>query len=886
MSLINLGLSGLNASQAALDTTGHNIVNADTPGYTRQRVDQSANTPLLKGGQVVGQGVKVDEIQRIYDQYITDQILRDTSSYKEYETHREAIEQVDKLLSQPETSILSELSGMFDAFQTVADDPSSNSVRSTVLNDIEDVVIRFNQLHARLDEQQLVTVDQMENAVIEVNTLISTVADLNSQILRIEGGANAQANDLLDQRDEAIRQLSEFLDLRVVEESSGAINVYMSGGQNLVVGDVSYEMLVVDNEFDRTQKSLAVDVNGVQLNVDQQLSGGILSGLFEFQNETLSKSFNEIGLVAIALADQMNEQHRLGIDLSGNIGQDIFQDVNEASVASNRFLTSSNNIAPNDRQGNVTILDSSIMTSDNYILDFTGPNNNNYEIRRESDDSVVVRGVLPNGVPASIEFEGISVNLVSGSFQTTDEFLIRPTRLGGSEITRDITRGDELALASPVRTDTNLGNIGTGAISEGTILDLYEPYPNDSTLLPTFATAGQLSPPVIIKFTTETTYDVLDNTDPANPVSLVPPIEDQVYVPGVSNPIFTEDPGQTTLESTGPSVGVVQAGLTNGYGAEVLTFTYTDPTTGAVTVRPPVNIPANASGQDMVNLLNQEQGVSATARSTMFLGNFVDDGAGAPLELVINGEPLVISSPDIVDPNTIAREINANSNLQNQNIRAYSDGTQVRIESYIGVDLTVTVNGTAGDSVDVTDTLANTITVAGPGNSATIGATVDVQLEEGLQMISDAAGGIFAAFPVAQSSFLGYQVFVDGAPGADDSFTVDYNTDAVSDNRNSIELINLQREKTINTDGKGVSFDESYSSLATTIGADTQSLRINETAAESVLNLSQALRESTSGVNLDEEAANLIKYELHYNASAQVIKVAQEVFDTLIASFR
>jgi len=83
-----------------------------------------------------------------------------------------------------------------------------------------------------------------------------------------------------------------------------------------------------------------------------------------------------------------------------------------------------------------------------------------------------------------------------------------------------------------------------------------------------------------------------------------------------------------------------------------------------------------------------------------------------------------------------------------------------------------------------------------------------------------------------------------------------------------------------------VSFDESYSSLATTIGADTQSLRINETAAESVLNLSQALRESTSGVNLDEEAANLIKYELHYNASAQVIKVAQEVFDTLIASFR
>ena len=391
---------------------------------------------------------------------------------------------------------------------------------------------------------------------------------------------------------------------------------------------------------------------------------------------------------------------------------------------------------------------------------------------------------------------------------------------------------------------------------------------------------------MIIKFTSETTYDVLDNSDPANPVSLVPPIEDQIYVPGVSNAIFPDDPGQTTIESTGPNIGVVQAGTTNGYGAEALTFTFTDPDTGAVTVRPPVNVPANASAQDVVNLLNQEQGVTATARSTMFLSNFVDDAAGAPLEIVINGETLVIASPDTVNPDTVAREINANSNLQNQNIRAYSDGSQVRIESYVGVDLTVQVNGTAGDSVDVTDTLANTINVVGPGNSATIGGTVDVQLADGLQMNSDAAGGLFAAFPVAQSSFLGYQVNIDGAPGPDDNFTVDFNTDAVSDNRNSIDLINLQRADTINTNGKGVSFDESYSSLATTIGADTQSLRINETAAESVLNLSQALRESTSGVNLDEEAANLIKYELHYNASAQVIKVAQEIFDTLIASFR
>lgn len=886
MGLIDLGLTGIHASQAALDTTGHNITNANTPGYTRQRVEQSANTPRVEGSNIIGQGVKVDEISRIYNQFINDQILRDTSSFHEYDAHLESIEQVDKLISQSETSVLNELSDMFDAFQTLADDPSSSSVRSTVLNDIEDVVIRFNQLSARLEEQQLITRDQLENSVTEINALVSSVADLNKQILEFEGGGTAAANDLLDQRDQAVRQLSEFMSVRVVEDNSGAISVFLSGGQNLVVGTTPYELEVTDNEFDRTQKGISVNVNGNVLEVDNQISGGILSGLLDFQNETLSKSLNELGRVAIAISDQMNDQHRLGIDLSGQVGGFIFTDVNDTDAARNRFLSSANNVEPNDRQGNVTILDSSLMTADDYIFEFTGPGDNNYQVRRVSDDSVVTRGVIPNGVPASIEFEGISVNLESGSFQASDEFLIRPTRLAGAEIDREITRGDELALASPIRTGANIGNIGTAQIDEGSILDLYEQYPNDTTLLSTFATAGELSPPILIKFTSETTYDILDNSDPANPVSLVPPIEDQIYVPGVNNPIFPDDPGLTIVESTGANIGQVVAGTTNGYGAENLTFTFIDPDTGSVTVRPTVAIPANATAQDMVNILNQEEGVEATARSTMFLSNFVDDAAGAPLEIVVNGETLVIAAPDAVDPDTVAREINANANLDLQNIRAYSDGSQVRIESYVGADLTVTVNGTAGDSVDVTDSSANTLTVVGPGNSATIGGTVDVQLADGLQINSDNAGGLFAAFPVAQAAFTGYQVNINGAPEEDDTFTVDFNTDSVSDNRNGLGLIDLQQAKTIATDGKGLTFGEAYASLASEIGADTQSLSINKDAAESVMNLSVSLRESVSGVNLDEEAANLIKYELQYNASAQVIQVAQEIFDALLSAFR
>lgn len=887
MSLINIGLTGINASQSALDTTGHNIVNANTPGYTRQRAETATAPSEINGGLIVGNGVQVDQISRIYDQFVYEQIRHDTSTYFEYKTHLSNISQVDQLFSQDETSILGEMNEMFNAFQTVADDPSSNGIRSTVLNDIEDLVVRFNQLYARLDEQQLVVADQMSAAVTEVNTLLENIATLNKEILSSSGGVTAEANDLLDKREEAVRELSEFLDVSVVEESSGAINVYMSGGQNLVVGDTSYPLSIVDDEYDRTQKGLAVNVNNIELDVTNQLSGGILGGLVEFKNESLSKSFNELGRVAIALADTLNDQHRLGIDLAGNIGGNIFRDVNDDDVTAARFLSSSNNATPNDRVGNVTILDASVLTADDYVLDFTGPNDTNYEIRRSDTDEVVTRGVIPNGYPAAIEFEGISVNLESGSFQVGDEFEIRPTRLGASEIQKDIVRGDQLALASPIRTDTNIGNTGTGSIDEGVILDMYEEYPNNDTLLSTFATAGELAPPVIIKFTSATTYDVLDNSDPANPVSMVPPIEDQTFVPGINNPVFSDDPGQTTVESTGANIGLVSTGADNGYGAENLTFTFTDPDTGAVTVRPVVNIPAGSSARDIVNILNSEVGVNATARTTVTLDNFVDDGLGTPLDITINGELLNIAAPDTVDADTVAREINANANLALQNIRAFSDGTSVRIESYIGEDIQIDVGGDVGaDSVDITDANGNPATTVTGTNTAFVGGSIDVQLDDGLQFVSDNAGGIFAAFPTALNSFTGYQVNVNGEPDADDTFTIDYNTDAVSDNRNGINLIDLQRAKTMDTDGRGITFDEAYAGLMAQIGSDTASLEINEAAAESVLSLSTALRQSTSGVNLDEEAANLIQYELQYNASAQVIQVAQDIFDTLLSSFR
>jgi len=176
------------------------------------------------------------------------------------------------------------------------------------------------------------------------------------------------------------------------------------------------------------------------------------------------------------------------------------------------------------------------------------------------------------------------------------------------------------------------------------------------------------------------------------------------------------------------------------------------------------------------------------------------------------------------------------------------------------------------------------ITTTNNVNSATVGGSLSVILEENFSMSSDsvAAGNLFIPEPQASDYFIGYSFSIAGNPDAGDEFTVNYNTDGVSDNRNALKFTSLESDKLI---GGNISLQESYGDLVEFIGTTSSGARINTTAAEEILAQSQALRSSVSGVNLDEEAANLIKFELTYNASARMITVASELFDTLLQAF-
>jgi len=531
---------------------------------------------------------------------------------------------------------------------------------------------------------------------------------------------------------------------------------------------------------------------------------------------------------------------------------------------------------------------------------------------------------------------------------------------------------------------------------------------------------GQLSPPLVIQFTSATTYDVLDNSNPARPIDLDPPLRNLSYTPGIRNDMLPSSIGQTAVTSMGLLAGALPAKLTrtpeegiatNGYVNETLSLRTVNPLTGVVTLQPDVTIGEGESARNIATRLTSLTGVSASANTEVFLSDFRNASDGLlPLEISINGVQVNVPSdpnePELLNPNYLADSINANAALQNLGIVARSDGETLRLESKLGDDISIAARGDELDQFKLSDVKGNELTMSGAGgtssaelvatvdrsagfnfdsngpyrfsisvngsvmqeislsgnqvlgsdvaseiqraigasslapsdvvvslntdgqivintsargeeaileiidvspalvaavglspgsrstgadvkNEAIVGGVLNVVLEDGVSLSSNAlstSGNLFEAEPEPRSTLLGYQVTLDGLAETGDKFSVEFNMDGVSDNRNGLALTSLETVKLI--EEGSVSLLESYGRLVEFVGALTSQGQINAEAGESLLQQSQLKRDSIAGVNLDEEAADLIRFELGYNASAQVISVARSLFDTLINTFR
>ncbi|HWV13790.1 MAG TPA: flagellar hook-associated protein FlgK [Cellvibrio sp.] len=915
-SVLSNAISGLQASQVGLRTAGNNISNANTVGYSRQDVNFATRTAQPMGGAgYLGNGVSVESVERVVNEFVTTQLRLDTSTFNQLDKYNTNIGKMDKLLADASTGLAGGLQNFFSALQNGANDPSSSPARQLIVTQAENLGLRFNTLHDRLLSIEDGVNSEIATVTSQLGSLAKSIASLN-QAIAVQRTSGAEPNDLLDKRDEALRKVAELASVQVVKDG-GDINLFIGNGEPLVVGvHVSeFEVTPSGKIFLKTPQSTS--------EVTDSMTGGQLGGLLTFKKDALEPSFNDLGRIAIAMSDAFNTLQTQGLDAEGNYGSNMFRDINEAGLTYARVMHGTNAM-PDDRKISVTIEDSSKITTSDYDFSIL-PGGGNYVIKRLSDDTIVSQGILSASYPQSLSFDGVKVNLESGSFQGGDTFTLQPTRNGALDINVEIKRQEQLAFAVPVRTASAAGNTGKGVISSGSVLSLVDA---NNKLLPAFANLGSLSPPIAIRFTSETTYEVLDNTDPSNPVPLKPAMREQTFFPNRENAIFSTDMGETRVIGNGARLGLPAGVLPsspvyattpaqgNGYTVEQYTFTSTDPATGLSTTKV-MTTSANASAAQTAAQMNNIPGVSAHAFTTATITDINIDPAAftSPLQIHVNGEDIIAYSGGLIssavpDPSVneaafndyLAKQINENPNLKTLGIRAVSSSNpvtgvpelQLTASSGVNLDIRFTASNATTNNISVNDGTGNPNVrldgvddgVAGgfEQSAVTVGGKIDITMASGIslktgpsnsQLLGDSSNPNFAL-----SSFLGYQVNISGAPKTGDIFTLGFNTNSKNDNRNALAMAALDSADTVQ--GGTLSFSEAYGRLVEEVGTKSNLSKINTDASRSLLEQTTSLRDSVSGVNLDEEAANLILFQQMYTANARVISVSKDLFDALI----
>ena len=543
--LLGIGLTGILSHQSALNTTGNNITNANTPGYSRQEVQFETQPGQRTGAGSMGSGVNIANIRRLADEYLVQQVREDSTLSAEQEALNSELTRLDNLLGGESTGLSNALNNFFAALQNAAEDPTSLPQRQLVLSEAQQVVNRFQALNQEFVQQRESIKTQTQQGVKDANTLLSSIAELNLAISESPGLAQGQMpNELLDKRDEKLRQLSELVNIKVSASEGSQVNVSLSNGLSLVVGSNAAQFGTEPSAADPTRLSITLSNGGRTLNVDDQITGGKLGGLRRFDNEALKPAFDELGRIAIALSDTMNHQHEIGMDLEGDLGGVFFTDINSLEAQRSRVIANGNNQQPQTGQLAVEITDSAALAAGSYTLQFSG-DGRSFELLDNSTGKTVNQGRLPDPVQSEISMPGFNIRVEGGTFNAEDKYLIQPSRNAAESIGLQVTREEDLAFASPIRASAGDQNIGTGEIDQGMMLNVRNPFTN--SLLPEFAQQGQLSPPLEVRFRDDggtLVYDLFDASSGAlvqsGDASAVPPVN--TFTPGVANKLFPEDP--------------------------------------------------------------------------------------------------------------------------------------------------------------------------------------------------------------------------------------------------------------------------------------------------------------------------------------------------------
>jgi len=438
MNLAHLGLTAMNAAQNRLMVTGHNINNASTNGYSRQRILSSTAGAAATGAGYIGRGVQVVTVQRAYDGFLFKQLTQSQTRGAALIAYGDEIAQVNNLLGDRTAGISAALQKFFGGVNAVASAPADPAARQELLGQAGSLVNQINNANAFLDNQRNNLNQQLGTAVAQVNSYLERIRDLNQEITLANGTGHAP-NDLLDQRDQMLNELSQLVDVQSAENADGTLSLSIGNGQLALAGDAVYPLHVVPSAADPGRMTLAyssVDTAGKIVPVElpeASVQGGTLGGLLEYRRQALDPVQSDLGRMAAGLALAVNRLHAAGVDANGDAGKPFFT------------LGDAKAIGHAKNQGNASLTasfsgEASAITASDYRIRFDAASGA-YTVTRLSDDSTTTFTSLP------ADLDGLTIRLDGGAPADGDTWLLQPTRQAAGSIGLNLKNPDQIAAA-------------------------------------------------------------------------------------------------------------------------------------------------------------------------------------------------------------------------------------------------------------------------------------------------------------------------------------------------------------------------------------------------------------------------------------------------------
>ena len=456
MGILNIGVRALQANQVALQTSGNNIANVKTVGYSRQNAVLQAVQGQFTGSGYIGKGVEVLTIQRNFDAFLNRQANVAGSTQSADQTRSNKLQQLESIFPTGASGLGASINDMLNAFSDVASAPTDLTARTVVLTRMDETAARIRSTSQQLEDLQQGVSQELSQKVDSINSIAKNIAIANDQIARLSSSGQPP-NDLLDKRDQLIRDLNKLVQVTSIPASDGTVGIVIGASQSLVLGSRASSVSLA-KDFSSTYNSrLAITNNGATSLLDENaLGGGEVSGLLRFQNTDLVEGRNLLGRLTMSVSTEMNNQHALGLDLDGNPGGNVFNPITFGPqnvltpVAPAQLNTGASTLA-------LSISDTSKFAASDYEVSFSSATQGS--VTRRSDGVVTA---FDFGVTNPVVLDGINITQGGGAAAAGDRFLLKPFSTSATNITRQFSTPRALAVSSPVA--GSMGSSNTGSL--------------------------------------------------------------------------------------------------------------------------------------------------------------------------------------------------------------------------------------------------------------------------------------------------------------------------------------------------------------------------------------------------------------------------------------